>query len=59
MSKQPALSVLCVLGLTLLAACGGSSTDGNGAGERVTLLNVSYDPTRELYRDVNDGFVQE
>src|SRR5688500_10710141 len=59
MSKQPALSVLCVLGLTLLAACGGSSSDGNGAGERVTLLNVSYDPTRELYRDVNEGFVQE
>jgi sulfate transport system substrate-binding protein len=59
MSKQSALSVLCVLGLALLAACGGSSSDGNGAGERVTLLNVSYDPTRELYRDVNDGFVQE
>src|SRR5688572_13873893 len=59
MSKQPALSVLGVLGLTLLAACGGSSSDGNGSGERVTLLNVSYDPTRELYRDVNDGFVQE
>ena len=59
MSKQPALSVLCVLGLTLLAACGGSSSDGSGAGERVTLLNVSYDPTRELYRDVNEGFVQE
>src|SRR5687767_9018002 len=59
MSKQPALSVLCVLGLTLLAACGGSSSEGNGAGARVTLLNVSYDPTRELYRDVNEGFVQE
>src|SRR5688500_373465 len=59
MSKQPALRALCVLGLTLLAACGGSSSDGNGASERVTLLNVSYDPTRELYRDVNNAFVQE
>ena len=61
MSKQPALSVLGVLGLTLLAACGGSSSDsaGNGAGSHVTLLNVSYDPTRELYRDVNEAFAQE
>jgi sulfate/thiosulfate-binding protein len=57
MSKQPLLSVLCVLGLTFLAACGGS--DDSGAGGRVTLLNVSYDPTRELYRDVNAAFVQE
>jgi sulfate/thiosulfate-binding protein len=57
MSKQPLLSVLCVLGLTFLAACGGS--DDSGAGGRVTLLNVSYDPTRELYRDVNNAFVQE
>lgn len=24
----------------------------------VTLLNVSYDPTRELYKDVNEAFVQ-
>ena len=22
-----------------------------------TLLNVSYDPTRELYRDINEGFI--
>jgi sulfate/thiosulfate transport system substrate-binding protein len=61
MSRQPALSVLCVLGLTLLAACGGSSSDSaaNGAAARATLLNVSYDPTRELYRDVNEKFAQE
>jgi len=46
--------------LTLLAACGGSSTsEGNGSSARVTLLNVSYDPTRELDRDVNDAFAQE
>ncbi len=24
----------------------------------VTLLNVSYDPTRELYRDINEAFAQ-
>ena len=37
----------------LLAACGGGTGDG---ARRVTLLNVSYDPTRELYRDVNESF---
>jgi len=26
---------------------------------RVTLLNVSYDPTRELYKDVNAAFAKE
>ena len=65
MSKQPALSIplgiFCAVGLTLLAACGGSSSDtaGSGAGSHVTLLNVSYDPTRELYRDVNEAFAKE
>src|SRR5215211_3503195 len=60
MSKQPALSVLCILGLTVLAACGGSSNDApSGESSSVTLLNVSYDPTRELYRDVNAAFAQE
>jgi len=24
----------------------------------VTLLNVSYDPTRELWRDINGNFVR-
>lgn len=37
------------------AACtGGAAQPGPPA--RVTLLNVSYDPTRELYRDVNAAF---
>jgi sulfate transport system substrate-binding protein len=65
MSKQPALSVplgiVCALALTLLAACGGSSSHsaGSGSDPHVTLLNVSYDPTRELYRDVNEAFAQQ
>jgi sulfate transport system substrate-binding protein len=60
MSKQPALSIICALALTLLTACGGSSDDaGTGANASVTLLNVSYDPTRELYRDVDAAFAQE
>ena len=28
------------------------------AQSRVTLLNVSYDPTRELYQDFNAAFIR-
>jgi sulfate transport system substrate-binding protein len=44
-------TTLAVLLLFALAACG-----GGGEGGDVRLLNVSYDPTRELYRDVNRDF---
>jgi len=29
------------------------------AADPVTLLNVSYDPTRELYKDINAGFAKD
>jgi sulfate/thiosulfate transport system substrate-binding protein len=41
-----------VAAAALLQGCGASSS---GDGE-LELLNVSYDPTRELYRDVNERF---
>jgi hypothetical protein len=34
-----------------LSGCGQQQTDG------VELLNVSYDPTRELWRDLNEKFI--
>jgi sulfate/thiosulfate transport system substrate-binding protein len=40
--------------LTLLAASAGCTAQG--APKPVTLLNVSYDPTRELYEDFNQQF---
>jgi sulfate transport system substrate-binding protein len=43
------------LALTLTAPIGGTAA----AQEKVTLLNVSYDPTRELYKDINAAFVRE
>lgn len=57
-------SFLCaVLGGTALAlaACsqGGGEADSKGANASVELLNVSYDPTRELYEEVNRGFVAQ
>ena len=46
--------VLGILALGLLLSCGqGGSAAG---GPRVTLRNVSYDPTRELYMEFNAAF---
>lgn len=47
---------LSSLALALLAGCGGS---GGGATDEIRLLNVSYDPTRELYRELNGQFAAE
>jgi sulfate transport system substrate-binding protein len=45
---------LLLSGLALLAA----SVVG-AADKEITLLNVSYDPTRELYQDINGAFVRQ
>jgi sulfate transport system substrate-binding protein len=46
--------VLGTLALGLLISCGrGGSAAG---GSRITLRNVSYDPTRELYMEFNAAF---
>ncbi|WP_050183465.1 sulfate ABC transporter substrate-binding protein [Domibacillus robiginosus] len=46
---------------TILAGCSGSAEEGSGnqessSKEPVELLNVSYDPTRELYEEFNKEF---
>ena len=53
------ISRLCLLAAIAAAAVvpGGCGKEEPGAdGSAVTLLNVSYDPTRELYREVNVAF---
>ena len=57
MSKERALNVFA-LGLAALAI---SAVVVRNVDARapVSLLNVSYDPTRELYRDVNEAFAKE
>jgi sulfate/thiosulfate transport system substrate-binding protein len=55
-----------LLSLALLAAasaltgvftgCGGADGSSGGKSGRVTLLNVSYDPTREFYQEFNASF---
>ena len=42
------------LALALVAPIGSTAA----AQEKVTLLNVSYDPTRELYKEINARFAQ-
>lgn len=46
MSRKPGIAV-CILALSCLAF-----------GQSVTLRNVSYDPTRELYQDYNPAFAK-
>lgn len=60
------LSTLLLVVITVLAACGSdeatndnATTSGtaNDGKEPVELLNVSYDPTRELYEEFNEQFI--
>jgi sulfate/thiosulfate-binding protein len=50
MSRFTKLSA--ALGLALAAAV-------SAPAKNITLLNVSYDPTRELYKDVNAAFIKQ
>jgi sulfate/thiosulfate transport system substrate-binding protein len=39
-----------------IAACDGGNAAASASGRSIELLNVSYDPTRELWRDLNRNF---
>jgi sulfate/thiosulfate transport system substrate-binding protein len=54
--RAAAAVALCAVALAALTSCGGPDS-ASGAG-RVTLRNVSYDPTRELYVDFNAAFAR-
>ena len=51
---SPLVQRILFLAPLLLGAC-----SGGGSSSEVKLLNVSYDPTRELYEDVNVAFARE
>lgn len=46
------------LGLVTLALSGCRSSNKTAATNEITLLNVSYDPTREFYEDFNRAFAK-
>jgi sulfate/thiosulfate transport system substrate-binding protein len=43
--------------LILLTGCGSTVASDTDVPEEIELLNVSYDPTRELWRGLNEKFV--
>ena len=51
----PRKIVLAALAVASLVAVAGTA----GAAQSLELLNVSYDPTRELYRAINDAFAKK
>lgn len=60
--KLFALTASVLMAVGIFTGCGGqqagdSSASGTGGGKE--FLNVSYDPTRELYADFNEKFKQK
>lgn len=62
MERKHMSEKLCVLGVSAailagaLAGCGSDNSAKNGDDDTITLTNVSYDPTRELYAQYNEIF---
>jgi sulfate transport system substrate-binding protein len=54
--RSPTRSTILFLILLAAAACGGAEGGDGGRPAALELLNVSYDPTRELWRDLNARF---
>ena len=64
--KKSFLSIILTAAITLTTAVsfvgcgnsssGSSSSSDNSSAEKVTITNVSYDPTRELYEAYNKIF---
>lgn len=53
-------SLIPLAALTLLSSCGKKDGAGVAAGSKtLTLQNVSYDPTREFYTEVNAAFAKK
>lgn len=58
--KKKLISILLAAALTLTAftSCGGNKDSGSDKSKKVTITNVSYDPTRELYEAYNKIFAE-
>jgi sulfate/thiosulfate transport system substrate-binding protein len=57
--KGSMLVISLLVSFSILAGCGTSTSVSNTSSSNkkaVTLLNVSYDPTRELYQEYNEAF---
>ena len=60
LTRSRLLGTSTLLATLLLAACGdqpdSASTTAASTDGPQEILNVSYDPTREMYRDINEAF---
>ncbi len=57
--RKSGRSTLAAVTASSVFAVGGLVTGASAEAANVQLLNVSYDPTRELYRDVNEQFAAQ
>ena len=57
MRRLSGLVALCLALIMTLSGCGGQG--GETEGKAITLTNVSYDPTRELYAAYNELFIAQ
>jgi sulfate/thiosulfate transport system substrate-binding protein len=48
-----------LVSLSALVSCGNQESASTKNPDKITLLNVSYDPTRELYQAVNKAFAAQ
>ena len=55
---NPLLLPLFALPVLLVGGCGTGHKSAGNTPQALTLLNVSYDPTREFYRDYNQAFAK-
>lgn len=50
------LMIAATAAALVLAGCSGSESGNSDAGKTISITNVSYDPTRELYQAINPAF---
>ena len=56
--KKKTISTLLILSLFAGTLLGCNNNESSSENKSVELLNVSYDPTRELYTEYNEKFIQ-
>jgi len=63
MPTKGIFTIGAIVAISIVAAVrssGARNPRGRGLGRpAIELLNVSYDPTRELWQDVNEQFIQK
>jgi sulfate/thiosulfate-binding protein len=58
-NRGAALAVLLVVATALAGCKERSGSAATSAPKEIELLNVSYDPTRELFAEINEAFAKE